>query len=713
MIGFKSFIIESLDIEKLKHLEHLEDHIIHGGHEGVKHASMTLSDVIDALQGKKSSTKITTKYDGAPSIVFGINPENGKFFVASKSAFNKNPKLNYTDKDIEENHGHAPGLVAKLKAALQELPKIMPKSGGVFQGDLMYTPEDISEKDGSVSFTPNVLTYTADKDSAHGREIAASKLGIVVHSQYTGKNLAEAKVSFDVDHSKFKRDPDVHMINPEVEPGDIAPIERKQYEKEIKAATELYTSMGHDIFNVVDGHDDKMKMYINQCVRDDTTPNLKDYRKFVEGRFNKEIEKLKSEAGKAKKKEAMDVMMSHIDNHTEQLGGIFKLHNHLQKAKNALVNALARTDTGFKTSIGGKETKPEGFVAIRNGRPTKLIDRAEFSRANFADGRFQGQSDSDQKVPEEASNPIVFSFGRLNPPGIGHQVMIDKGAELAKEKKAKQKVVMSRSQDPEKNPLSPEQKLKHAKRMFPDTDIVVADESEPTVIQQVKKLFKAGYDELHMVVGSDRVEEMKKLLDQYNGKEYAFKRIVVHSAGARDPDSEDELQAASGTGQRGHAVNNRFKEFARGVPKHVHPEHAKELFTDVRQGMDIKIGPETPNRVLANHARRNDPIGVRARKEQERRLKAAEEEKKQKQAAKLSKKKPVKEETSGASVGGLGFVSGTPAVDTPGVQNYVDANTVDSDQKDNILKSWIKSNHTKLHNNKLGFKSFDPKDKKI
>ena len=119
-MSFKEFLIESLDIEKLKHLEHAEDHIIHGGHEGVRHASETLSDVVSILEGKprksfNQQTRITTKYDGAPSIVFGTNPENGKFFVASKSAFNKNPKINYTERDIEENHGHAPGLVAKLK----------------------------------------------------------------------------------------------------------------------------------------------------------------------------------------------------------------------------------------------------------------------------------------------------------------------------------------------------------------------------------------------------------------------------------------------------------------------------------------------------------------------------------------------------------------------------------------------------------------------
>ena len=267
-MNFKQYLAESLDVEKLKHLEHLEDHLIHGGHEGVAHASETLSDVVAILEGKPrknfgQQTRITVKYDGAPSIVFGVNPENGKFFVATKSAFNKNPKLNYSDRDIEENHGHAPGLVAKLKEALKELPKVMPKSGGVFQGDVMYTKDDlVKNKNGSYSFTPNTITYTTDTPE-QTRSAEVSNFGVVVHSRYVGKVLADAKVSFDVDQSQFKRNPDVHMINPEISGANIKPVEKKKYETELQQALDIYTSMDDDIFNVLDGHDATMKMYIN------------------------------------------------------------------------------------------------------------------------------------------------------------------------------------------------------------------------------------------------------------------------------------------------------------------------------------------------------------------------------------------------------------------------------------------------------------------
>ena len=694
MINFTNFLTESLDVEKLKHLEHAEDHIIHGGHEGVKHAADTLTDVVSILEGKPrktfgQQTRITTKYDGAPSIVFGVNPENGKFFVASKSAFNKNPKINYTDRDIEENHGHAPGLVSKLKAALQELPKIMPKSGGVFQGDLMYTKDDIvKNKNGSYSFTPNTITYTTE-DPEQTRSADVANLGVVVHSRYTGKNLADAKVSFDVDQSAFKRNPDVHMINPEISGANISPIEKKKYEKEIQQALDIYSGMDHDIFNVVDGHDITMKTYINACVRDKSVPNAKGYLNFVKTKGQKEIEKVKSAEGKAKKKAAADAMVSHVKNHTEQFDKLFRMHKSIQQAKDTLVNALSNSvNTGLKTTIAGKETKPEGFVAIRGGRPTKLVDRAEFSAANFEGGAFQKASKEEQAVAEKPENPVVTSFGRMNPPTSGHGILVSKVQELAKEKKAKHVIALSRSQDPEKNPLSPDQKLKHAKRMFPGANIEVADEKAKTVIDHVKKLAQAGHDHLTMVVGSDRVEEIQKLLNQYNGKEYNFKKIDVVSAGARDPDAEGP-EGMSATKMRGHAIRGKFSEFKKGLPQNLHPDHAKEMFQDVRKAMDIRIDANTSGISLARYAKRNDPIGVRARREMQRRelLKPLPKPKKMK----------LKEEMTTGDVRGLGFVSGDPMVDSEFQTTWTTLNQADADTRDQIMNQTKKSVHDDLH----------------
>jgi hypothetical protein len=618
--NFSRFIVESLDVDKLKHLEHAEDHIIHGGDEGVSHAADNLEDLHNLLSGGKSKSKITTKYDGSPSVVFGVNPENNKFFVASKSAFNKNPKINYTDQDIENNHGHAPGLVAKLKAALAHLPKVMPAKGGVYQGDFLYEKPDVEEENGKLKFAPNTITYSAARDSNQGRKIAASDIGFVVHTQYKGKHLDDMKADFDVDHSKFKQDPSVNMVNPEV--NDVSgsrytPQLRSAYQEHKAKALEAYQQTGVDTLAKLAKHDAYIKPYINSTVRDGSTPSSKGYMDFLIGKRFTETSKVKSEAVKQKKAATFNELIDDITDNKSNYDSAFKLHYHLQRAKDTLVQALGNP-TDFEHTVGGKQVKPEGFVSIKGGRPTKLVDRAEFSRLNFANNR--GKSDPEAATPPSSEKHHVFAFGRMNPPTVGHGALVDKVKEIAGANNADHSIVLSHSQDPEKNPLSAEQKLEHAKRFFPDANISVADSESPTFMQQLKKLHNQGVTHATMVAGSDRVDEYKKLLDKYNGPngEFNFKKINVVSAGERDPDAEG-VTGMSASKMRAHAMDRNYGEFRKGIPSHVAPEHAEELYNDVRKAMDIEIGPDTSNIALGKYAKRNDVVGFKARKEIERR----------------------------------------------------------------------------------------------
>ena len=147
MKSFIDFLREEAEEEgaKLKHIHHAEDRPIFHGAEGFSHAYGALMGSHMHVKSGTQSNALTTKYDGSPAVVFGTHPDTGKFFVASKSAFNKNPKINYTEKDIDKNHGHAPGLSSKLKSALKHFPKVTPKKG-VYQGDLMYTHEDLKHE---------------------------------------------------------------------------------------------------------------------------------------------------------------------------------------------------------------------------------------------------------------------------------------------------------------------------------------------------------------------------------------------------------------------------------------------------------------------------------------------------------------------------------------------------------------------------------------
>jgi hypothetical protein len=185
----------------------------------------------------------------------------------------------------------------------------------------------------------------------------------------------------------------------------------------------------------------------------------------------------------------------------------------------------------------------------------------------------------------------VMAFGRMSPPTTGHEVLVNKVKEVAKSVGGSHSVVLSHTQDKDKNPLSSADKLKHAKRFFPDTNLSTSSKESPTFLSHAAELHKKGVTHLHMVAGSDRVAEYKKKLAQYNGTHegalFNFKKITVHSAGQRDPDAEG-TSGMSASKMRGHASTGNFKEFKKGIPKHVPEHHAKEMYNDVRKGMQIK-----------------------------------------------------------------------------------------------------------------------------
>jgi hypothetical protein len=184
----------------------------------------------------------------------------------------------------------------------------------------------------------------------------------------------------------------------------------------------------------------------------------------------------------------------------------------------------------------------------------------------------------------------VFTFGRMNPPTTGHLKLIDKVKEVAKKHNATHSVVTSHSQDAKKNPLSASEKIKHLSRYSPGTHFEASSKEHPTFLHHAEKLHKQGVTHLHMVVGSDRVHEMKDKLHKYNGTHkgalYNFKKITVHSAGHRDPDAEG-TSGMSGTKMREHAKNKNHAEFRKGVPAHVSDAHVKELMHDTRKGMGL------------------------------------------------------------------------------------------------------------------------------
>lgn len=373
------------DENKLTHLEHLEDHPVNAGDKGFAHAFHNLKDVHDKLSGKHNKTSVTVKYDGSPSIIFGHHPETGKFFVASKSAFNKDPKINYSDEDIERNHGHAPGLVAKLKEGLKHLKKVSPKSG-VFQGDFMYSKHEVEDKKGKYHFKPNTITYSTKKESEEGKKIAAAKIGVVVHTAYKGKSLDDMKAQYNADTREhgFKDHPDVHLISAhhDFSKNKYSKEDQESFNNHLENATKAFNTAHKDFHSATEPYTEHLKTYINKTVRDQTAPSHEGFKDHIKERMTKEIGKLKTPKAIEAKNSQLQGHLKHIDTNKKHFNSLLQMHHHLQQAKNVLVNTMSQNST-YDHHIAGQKTKPEGFVSVRNNRPTKFVDRSEFSRANF------------------------------------------------------------------------------------------------------------------------------------------------------------------------------------------------------------------------------------------------------------------------------------------------------------------------------------------
>ena len=395
LITFSSYVEmlrEGSNPQQLTHIHHPEDRPLLHGSSGFEHAHAALLHAHEHMKAGKHSSDLTMKYDGSPSIVFGHHPQTKKFFVATKSAFNKNPKLNYSDADIEKNHGHAPGLVSKLKTALKHLPKVTPKAG-VYQGDVMHTKEDQKIHE-AVSFTPNTITYTARGDEA--KKVQRSKIGVVVHQQYHPNpkkaGVEHMTVSPHPDTHNFTQHPDVHLKTAEHDTSKIEYPKHDQntFHQHLVAAKAIHDKHGPAMYKATEKHQGEaghLSTYINHTVRTGEKPTAAGLQKHITSHYEKQASKLKTPAGAEKRRAEGAAHVQHIQKNAEHYSNLLNMHHHLQQAKNTLVKNLEKHEGGLEHHIGGTKSKPEGFVINHKfqGRtePTKLVNRSEFARANL------------------------------------------------------------------------------------------------------------------------------------------------------------------------------------------------------------------------------------------------------------------------------------------------------------------------------------------
>lgn len=393
-------------MSKNTHLEHLEDSILFDGKQGAVDAFKFLDLLAQTFSGKATNNfKITTKWDGAPAIFCGQYPGTKTFFVGTKSIFNKDSKVNTTPEDIEANHGHAPGLVAKLKDALKYFPQLDVK--GVAQGDLLFTDDKKFEMiDGKrcITFKPNTITYSIPEDSELYEKARRAKIGVVFHTTYRGNSIDSLSATFGYDVSKLKDVDDVLVLSAET--GQLGKDvlltdnERVKLSRMKGASANLVRATGNFLDEVaaqIEANDQltvgpRLKIYFNSYVRQGRRVNnakqfVSNFEKYFEDEVKKAADKVKTPKAKASKLKKLYDGLEFIENNKSELTKAVALYTTLQNAKTFFVRKLEKGEkigTYLKTDDGYKITAPEGYVAISNDRnAVKLVDRLSFSVANF------------------------------------------------------------------------------------------------------------------------------------------------------------------------------------------------------------------------------------------------------------------------------------------------------------------------------------------
>jgi hypothetical protein len=393
-------------MSKNTHLEHLEDSILFDGSQGARDAFMFLDELAQTFSGKQKNTfKITTKWDGAPAIFCGTYPGSSRFFVGTKSVFNKNAKINFRDTDIDVNHGHAPGLVSKLKDALKYFPAL--GISGVAQGDLLFTDDKKYETingERCITFTPNTITYCIPETSALYEKAKRAKIGVVFHTTYRGNSVDSLSATFGYDIKKLKQSDDVLVLSAETDQLGKDVLLTQQEVNKLKSMKRASTTLVNQsasfldsVAEQIEANDQltvgpRLKIYFNTYVRQGRRVSsasnfVRDFKQYFEGEVKKAVDKVKTPKAKAGKLKKLYDGLDFIEANETALLKTVGLYTTLQQAKLLFIRKLEKGEkirTYLRSENGYKVTSPEGYVAIQeDATAVKLVDRLQFSVANF------------------------------------------------------------------------------------------------------------------------------------------------------------------------------------------------------------------------------------------------------------------------------------------------------------------------------------------
>jgi|TARA_E500000178_G_scaffold305310_1_gene316698 hypothetical protein len=395
---------------KNTHMTHIEDLILDGGVKGARQAILALRSMRDMLSGNaKAPIDVTVKWDGAPAVFAGIDPSDGKFFVAKKGIFAKNPKVYKNHDDI--NADTSGDLNKKLKLAFDNLKDL--GITGVIQGDFMFEKGDLKKENINgiphITFHPNTIVYAVPTNTQLAKEISKAEIGIVWHTTYSGSQFENMKAEFGREIvPKLKKTNKVWMTDATLRDlsGTATFTEKDNLEvsKKLSDAGKIFRQIAASTLKQIESNKELnlvINVYNNTMVR--KGQRIKNTKKhaaglidFVKDRYAKQASKLKSPKGKAGVQAKQDELMKFFDKkNMKNLQLVFDLQNLIVDSKLIIINKLnklSKIDTFVKTKSGFKVTGVEGFVAIdrMEGGAVKLVDRLEFSTNNFSKDIIKG-----------------------------------------------------------------------------------------------------------------------------------------------------------------------------------------------------------------------------------------------------------------------------------------------------------------------------------
>ena len=392
------------NIKQLKHLEHLEDEMLNYGVDGCMAAVSFLKELRKMLGHQESAGFMQTKWGGAPSVVCGVDPLSGLFFVGTKSVFNKTePKTCFTEEAID---GYYSGdLAEKLKFSLRYFSKLGIK--GVIQGDLLFTDSTRNQEtvDGErlYTFRPNTITYGIPTDHDIGKQVGRSKIGVVFHTHYVGTELAEMQARAGAPIREFNKIPEVAVIDNDTPMNRVgfSKSEMQRFDGYISKIERMCRICG-DFLDELVGAQGKtgdakfhissfLKPYFNDQIKNARSISnideaLYDLANFYHAKTSKELSKIKTAANLTKKRNLVYQSENYLVDNVYKFKTMIALYKELQAVKQMVIDKLDHLEefrTFVQTDKGYKVTTPEGYVLHKDGSMIKFVNRLEFAYNNF------------------------------------------------------------------------------------------------------------------------------------------------------------------------------------------------------------------------------------------------------------------------------------------------------------------------------------------